>query len=547
MDPLIDYSEVGEALVLEQYLPNSIPRIVVDVEAGVGVICSLSRKFVADGWSAVLLEANTSDFHVLEQNCEGFPQVQCLNVRCSSLDGGNDGSANVRYRSLTALLTELQMPTDFGILVLNSSSSALETLKGLDPVRFRPRLIVTRDDQAIVERHNMKYDLISGYGYRYSGLAGQYSIWSSFVEEVRRSSSNNNVRIPKLPGRRTGRAMFDVVPGDAGTGGAIGHNDFMVCGWAFADLTSVPPPLVYIEMHDQRTGSTEYVQAYRCRRPDVSAHFQQRNLLMSGFRVLIPSVRRRPGSLVLRVLQADAENYYEADVDLVLESEQQEYEKTAREGFARKFLHGSGIEIGALQRALKLPKNCRVRYVDRMDLKGLLHHYPELKGLPLQPPDLIDDGEKLSRIADGSQDFVVANHFFEHCENPIQTLSNLLRVIRPEGVLFMAVPDKRYTFDFDRPMTDYSILKQTYETGNRPDREYLFREWVTYVQGKTGSEVSVGAAELMAQEYSIHYNVWSVDELVQFLMNARSDYRLPFRLASLACSENEAILILERT
>ncbi len=91
-----------------------------------------------------------------------------------------------------------------------------------------------------------------------------------------------------------------------------------------------------------------------------------------------------------------------------------------------------------------------------MPLPDLLAHYPELIGQPLQAPDMIDDGETLSTIDSASQDFVIANHFLEHCENPIQTLRNFLRVLKDGGILYMAVPDKRFTFDVDRPVTTYA-------------------------------------------------------------------------------------------
>ena len=86
-----------------------------------------------------------------------------------------------------------------------------------------------------------------------------------------------------------------------------------------------------------------------------------------------------------------------------------------------------------------------------MPLSELLDQYPELRGQPVQGPDLIDDGERLTKVESTTQDFVIANHFLEHCENPIQTLVNLLRVLKDGGLLYLAVPDKRFTFDVDRP------------------------------------------------------------------------------------------------
>jgi len=225
----------------------------------------------------------------------------------------------------------------------------------------------------------------------------------------------------------------------------------------------------------------------------------------------------------------------------------EDFEKTTREGLARKFLYGSGVEIGALQRTLAVPSTTTVRYVDRFGLQDLLNHYPELNGLPLQAPDIIDDGETLSTIADGSQDFLIANHFFEHCENPIKAFENLLRKLRSGGILYMAVPDKRYTFDSERPVTSYETLRRAYQTGSRPDREALFYEWAHYAERRDGAEAEARAKELLATNYSIHYNVWTVDELLDHLYRARGEFALPFRVASVVCCDNEAVLLLRRS
>src|SRR5881396_3838492 len=117
------------------------------------------------------------------------------------------------------------------------------------------------------------------------------------------------------------------------------------------------------------------------------------------------------------------------------------------------YLRGHGVEIGAAHQALNVPSSARVTYVDRMSADDLRKTYPELGDLPLAHVNIIDNGETLTSIGDGTQDFVIANHFLEHCENPIQTLQSLFRVTKPGGIVFMAIPDKRYTFDVDRPCT----------------------------------------------------------------------------------------------
>jgi predicted SAM-dependent methyltransferase len=318
-------------------------------------------------------------------------------------------------------------------------------------------------------------------------------------------------------------------------------------GWAFVDFDPFILPEIYIEVTDLRTGKSECYAASRYERADVMQHFQNPALLTSGFRARIPMRPFSPNGLRLRVLQCDPQTCYTSAAELLVERKTEEFERSARDGLARKFLRGSGIEIGALQRRLSVPASCNVRYVDRLPMADLLRHYPELHGLPLQPPDLIDNGERLDNIVAGSLDFVIANHFFEHSENPIQTLANLLRVMKPSGVLFMAVPDKRYTFDAERPSTSFAILRSTYKTGERPDRTELYREWVRFVEMQGDATKEERVLHLMNEKYSIHFNVWALDELLAFLIDTRREFGLPFEIISTVCSDNEVIVLLART
>ena len=104
-----------------------------------------------------------------------------------------------------------------------------------------------------------------------------------------------------------------------------------------------------------------------------------------------------------------------------------------RKTLASIYLHGNGIEVGALQFPLKLPRSAKVRYVDRLTIPDLRKHYPALESYKLAKVNILDDGETLGTIGDATLDFVVANHFLEHCENPIKAVTNFLRVLREGG------------------------------------------------------------------------------------------------------------------
>ena len=165
-----------------------------------------------------------------------------------------------------------------------------------------------------------------------------------------------------------------------------------------------------------------------------------------------------------------------------------------REFLSYRFLEGNGIEIGALHNPLKVSPKAKVKYVDRYGNEGLAKHYPEQMSESFVKVDIIDNGELLETIEDNSQDFVIANHFIEHCQNPLLTLSHMHRVLKEKGILYLALPDKRYTFDKKRPVTPLEHLFKDYHEGPEHSKRQHFEEWVSLVN-----------QVLIEEDYSIHF------------------------------------------
>lgn len=326
----------------------------------------------------------------------------------------------------------------------------------------------------------------------------------------------------------------------------VASGSIQLNGWAFVDVGLPVPPEVFLELFSRRTRTVRRVKAQRCERPDVAAHFRDQGLTYCGFTVWIDLNQQMYGEYSARVYQVDHEQTYRSDELIELRVALQEYEKTVREGLARKFLHGRGLEIGALQRKLQVPTECHVTYVDRMPLEELVEHYPEMAHFNLQRPDIIDDGETLSSIPPGSQDFVIANHFLEHSKNPIQTIENFFRVLKDGGVLYMAVPDKRYTFDCSRRLTAYAELSDARQCDRRAGLADLYVEWAREVQHTPEHNVIAVAKQLASEKYSIHFNVWTLDSLMDFLLRSREDFALQFDITAVVSADNEAVFVLTK-
>jgi len=219
-----------------------------------------------------------------------------------------------------------------------------------------------------------------------------------------------------------------------------------------------------------------------------------------------------------------------------------------REVLAGQFLRGEGIEIGALHSPLLVPAGVKARYVDRSDLDGLRKHYGAVKNLPFVPVDVVDDGERLHKFAAGSQDFIIANHFLEHTQDPIGTLRRFIEVLRPGGVLFLALPDKRFTFDAERRVTPVEHMIRDHEEGPAwSSLDHLY-EFSREVQRLDGDALEEHVRSMKAENYSIHFHVWTHETFLRFLLDVRDRYAIPFTLEAnvLNRTRDETVVILRK-
>jgi SAM-dependent methyltransferase len=188
----------------------------------------------------------------------------------------------------------------------------------------------------------------------------------------------------------------------------------------------------------------------------------------------------------------------------------------------RRYLRGSGIEIGALWRRFPISSSARVWYLDRMTRAALEKHYPELKGRILEP-NLVADAARLP-VAPASLDFLIASHVLEHLPFPLAALRAWYEALAPSGALLLKVPDKRYTFDATRLRTPLARLIDEYRRPETLDFRAHYSDWSEKVGGMSPGtpEFEQDVEALMHQKYSIHFNVWTEDdvrELIDFTRN----------------------------
>lgn len=120
---------------------------------------------------------------------------------------------------------------------------------------------------------------------------------------------------------------------------------------------------------------------------------------------------------------------------------------------------GLGLEIGPSYYPLfPKEKGYRVETIDHASQTDLIAKYrndPSVDCSRIEPVDYVCDGRSFVETigAKSRYDFVVASHVIEHSPDLIGFLRDCEELLRPDGVLFLAVPDKGYCFDVLRPIS----------------------------------------------------------------------------------------------
>jgi SAM-dependent methyltransferase len=203
-----------------------------------------------------------------------------------------------------------------------------------------------------------------------------------------------------------------------------------------------------------------------------------------------------------------------------------------RRKYAYKHLSGDGLEIGAMHLPLSLPPGARVRYVDRCSRDTAARTFPELDPSSIVEPDIIDDGFLLHSIGADSQQFVVGNHVLEHAPNPLQVLERWWEVLRPSGILFVAVPLHDRSFDRGRRLTTVEHMVEDYEVAKQEGPAALaarnadhYLEWASIAEPRTRrhahpqtpEQQASRARALAAEGAEIHFHTFSVESFGELM------------------------------
>jgi predicted SAM-dependent methyltransferase len=113
---------------------------------------------------------------------------------------------------------------------------------------------------------------------------------------------------------------------------------------------------------------------------------------------------------------------------------------------------GAALEIGPAHNAILAKRDgYHTKTVDYLDRAGLVDKY---RSFAQYSPDDIEEvdyvlpaGARMSEVINERFDLVLASHVLEHTISMIDFLNDCTRLLAPNGVLSLVVPDHRYCFD----------------------------------------------------------------------------------------------------
>ncbi len=131
--------------------------------------------------------------------------------------------------------------------------------------------------------------------------------------------------------------------------------------------------------------------------------------------------------------------------------------------------------------------------IDHLDRDGLVAKYakdPSVDTTRIETVDFVWTGGALSDAVPlelhGSFDAFIASHVIEHTPDLLAFLTGAETLLKPDGVVVLAIPDKRYCFDYFQPLTTTGqIIEAHAERRSRHTRRLSF-DHVAYSVSNNG-------------------------------------------------------------
>ena len=130
-----------------------------------------------------------------------------------------------------------------------------------------------------------------------------------------------------------------------------------------------------------------------------------------------------------------------------------------------------GLEIGALCSPLLPEDQGKVEYYDILPTETLVEKFADYyPGRDFVHVDHVAENRSIGMTLGGKKfDYFIANHVIEHIPDFIGFFKSVYDSLNDNGKIFLAIPDRRFTFDYDRSDTTAGHLIVDHEDSGTVD------------------------------------------------------------------------------
>lgn len=169
------------------------------------------------------------------------------------------------------------------------------------------------------------------------------------------------------------------------------------------------------------------------------------------------------------------------------------------------------LELGAMDMPVFYPDEANIEFLDYFsDAEFALLSQEGKLSRPLEnlvPVEHVAKNRYFAANISKRYDLIIAAHVVEHIPDPITWLNELSQLLTPNGAIFLAIPDRRYTFDFMRKETSpIELLRQYNRKSDHPDI-YAIADFLYYKRNIRAADVWGPSPELDKLTQTQTYNL----------------------------------------
>ncbi|MEO0461008.1 MAG: methyltransferase domain-containing protein [Myxococcota bacterium] len=230
------------------------------------------------------------------------------------------------------------------------------------------------------------------------------------------------------------------------------------------------------------------------------------------------------------------------------------------------------LEIGAFDQPTYSSSEAQIEFMDYFeteDLKRVASRQPARDPERIVPITYLCKEKRFSCAVNKNFDAVIAHHVIEHVPDMLSWFSELEQLLKPNGVILLSIPDRRFTFDYLRAETDpVEFVRCQDEDLDRPTVWHVMRElfltrpirsadvWQGRLDDKLKknrfslSEAEHRAHDAVLRDPDVHCHVFSFPTFARLLDDLIDAHRVSLRLIELVdvqCGGNEFHAVLKKS